>query len=125
MHGAANAPPIIPLGVRPAGSSVSSMLFGAVEAADSPAEPVPPKAAATRGRLNTVDLTPEQSSWLTAVEGLLVDMMSVSRFVREVLCEIILRDIEILSARYMRKMRKSFSKMHWDDEGEGAEVDIL
>lgn len=120
LHGAAGAP-------NPKAPSVSSRLFGAVSDGDHDTEGVPdppeiPKAV-TRGRLNTVDLTPDQSSWLAALECLLVDMMSVSRFIREVVCEIILRDVEALTARYMKKMRKSFSKMHWDDEGENYEAD--
>lgn len=90
--------------------------------------PKPIKAMAprltTRGRLNTIDLAPEQQQWLSVVEDMLIDMMSVSRFIREVICEIVLRDLEHLTARYMRKMRKSFSRMHWDDDGENPEQDM-
>jgi hypothetical protein len=37
---------------------------------------------------------------------------------RDVVCEILLRDTEFLLERYLRKMRKSFSRMYWDDEPE-------
>lgn len=58
------------------------------------------------------------SHWNQAIESLLINMISVSMCIQEVFCEIILRDIDILTKRYMRKMRKSFSIMHWDDPDE-------
>jgi hypothetical protein len=36
----------------------------------------------------------------------------------EVVCEILLRYCEYLQDRYMRKMRKSFSRMNWDDDAD-------
>ena len=37
-----------------------------------------------------------------------------ARFLQEVVCELVLRDLESLLERYLRKMRKSFARMHWD-----------
>jgi hypothetical protein len=43
-------------------------------------------------------------------------MNFTSQFIRDVVCELLLRDTEYLLDRYMRKMRKSFSRMYWDDD---------
>jgi len=47
-------------------------------------------------------------------EKILEDLHSISIFMRDVVCEILLRDIESLMERYLNKMRKSFSRMYWD-----------
>lgn len=47
-------------------------------------------------------------------EKILEDLHSISLFMRDVVCEILLRDIESLMERYLNKMRKSFSRMYWD-----------
>ena len=39
----------------------------------------------------------------------------VSRSFNNVVCEILLRDIQNLIERYLRKMRKSFARMYWDE----------
>lgn len=42
-------------------------------------------------------------------------------FIRETICEILLRDTEMLLLRYLRKSRKGFCRMHWDvDEGDSS-----
>ena len=35
---------------------------------------------------------------------------------RDIVCEIIWRDVQRLLERYLRKMRKSFARMYWDDD---------
>jgi hypothetical protein len=52
------------------------------------------------------------------VQEILVELKSISFFMRDVICEVLLRDTEFLLERYLRKMRKSFSRMYWDDEPE-------
>lgn len=45
---------------------------------------------------------------------------------REVICDLLLREVEQLIERYFRKMRKSFSRMRWDDEaGEVSATDFM
>ena len=51
-------------------------------------------------------------------------MCSIAMFIREVLCEMILRDVELLTLRYIKKMRKSFSRMYWDEDGGGTDVEL-
>jgi DnaJ-domain-containing protein 1 len=48
-------------------------------------------------------------------------IINISTSLRDVVCELLLRDIEQLLDRYLRKMRKSFSRMHWDEDG--GEID--
>lgn len=55
------------------------------------------------------------STYLDAVR---VELFKVSAFLRDVLCELLLRDTEQLLERYMVKTRKSFARMYWDDEVE-------
>lgn len=45
-------------------------------------------------------------------------LLEVSGLYRDVICEIILRDLENLVERYIKKMRKSFARMYWDEETE-------
>ncbi len=77
----------------------------------------------------TSALTPSQKSIVAQSEWIakrIVDikvamdaLAIISVFVREVVCEILLRDVEALMVRYLSKMRKSFSRMFWDeDEGQ-------
>jgi hypothetical protein len=68
-------------------------------------------------------LTPDQAWWLYSLEGLLVELLGISFFMRNCICELLLRDIEALVSRYMRKMRKSFVRMHWDDGDGELELD--
>lgn len=39
----------------------------------------------------------------------------------QVVCAIVLRDLEGLVDRYLRKMRKSFARMYWDEDYEDYE----
>ena len=40
---------------------------------------------------------------------------------QHVFCEIMLRDVEYLLCRYLKKMRKSISRLHWDvDNNDGS-----
>jgi len=53
-------------------------------------------------------------------------MMMYDRPNRQVVCAMVLRDLEGLVDRYLRKMRKSFARMYWDqdyDDYEEAEED--
>ena len=51
----------------------------------------------------------------------MANIINISTLMRDVVCELFLRDIEQLLDRYLRKMRKSFSRMHWDEDG--GEID--
>ncbi|CAB1117750.1 unnamed protein product [Ectocarpus sp. CCAP 1310/34] len=55
------------------------------------------------------------------MDELLVELHLVSSFMREVVCAIVLRDLESLVDRYLRKMRKSFARMYWDGDYEDYE----
>ncbi|CAN0346027.1 unnamed protein product [Pylaiella littoralis] len=55
------------------------------------------------------------------VDELLVELYLVSSFMREVVCAMVLRDLEGLVDRYLRKMRKSFARMYWDEDYEDYE----
>ena len=37
----------------------------------------------------------------------------------------ILRDLDQLMERFLKKMRKSFSRIYWDDEGEMSASDFM
>jgi hypothetical protein len=52
------------------------------------------------------------------IEELLLELHLIADFMREALLEIVLRDVETLLDRYLRKMRKSFVRMHWDLDDE-------
>ena len=55
---------------------------------------------------------------IVLVELLLGTTLSISSFMREVVCELLLREVGQLVDRYLRKMRKSFTRMHWGDDDE-------
>lgn len=42
------------------------------------------------------------------------ELFKISAFLRDVVCELLLRDTEQLLERYMVKTRKSFARMYWD-----------
>ena len=42
----------------------------------------------------------------------------VSALYRDVVCEVVLRDLQNLVERYIKKMRKSFARMYWDEDAE-------
>ena len=41
------------------------------------------------------------------------------------MCEMIWRDLQRLLERYLRKMRKSFARMYWDDDIEDDDATSL
>ncbi|CAM9941120.1 unnamed protein product [Scytosiphon promiscuus] len=55
------------------------------------------------------------------MDDLLVELHLVGSFMREVVCAMVLRDLEGLVDRYLRKMRKSFARMYWDEDYEDYE----
>lgn len=57
-----------------------------------------------------------QTALVSAIENCLGELHKISLFFRDVVCEMLLRDIETLLTRYLSKMRKSFSRMYWDDD---------
>ena len=46
------------------------------------------------------------------------ELFKISAFLRDVVCELLLRDTEQLLERYMIKSRKSFARMYWDGTAE-------
>jgi hypothetical protein len=46
-------------------------------------------------------------------QELIIELGHISFFMRAVICEIVLRDVETLVERYLKKMRKSFARMDW------------
>lgn len=46
------------------------------------------------------------------------ELFKISAFLRDVVCELLLRDTEQLLERYMTKTRKSFARMYWDGTAE-------
>jgi hypothetical protein len=61
-------------------------------------------------------ISADASTAISVLENLLMAQINVSTFMREVLCELMLRDLEMLLVRHMTKMRKSFSRMYWSDD---------
>jgi hypothetical protein len=51
----------------------------------------------------------QQGVWLLYVENCLFELASVSAFLMQVVCELLLRDVELLTARYMKRLRKDFT----------------
>lgn len=52
---------------------------------------------------------------LTAAD-LYCEVRHISTFMEQTVAEIVIRDVEQLCQRYLRKMRKSFVRMYWDDD---------
>jgi hypothetical protein len=50
----------------------------------------------------------------TYLDPLREELFTISAFLRDVVCELLLRDTEQLLERYMIKTRKSFARMYWD-----------
>ena len=63
---------------------------------------------------NKKPMSPEEEKKVLLLETLLGLVLVISNFMRDVVCELLLREIGQLVERYLRKMRKSFTKMHWD-----------
>lgn len=49
-------------------------------------------------------------------DSILQSLIVISGVIRDVVCEIFLRDAEYLLERYLIKTRKSFSRMYWDQD---------
>lgn len=49
-------------------------------------------------------------------DNILQSLIVISGVMRDVVCEILLRDVEYLLERYLIKTRKSFSRMYWDQD---------
>mmetsp|Transcript_61403 Transcript_61403/g.168575 ORF Transcript_61403/g.168575 Transcript_61403/m.168575 type:complete len:530 (-) Transcript_61403:189-1778(-) len=52
-------------------------------------------------------------------------LLEVSKIFHDVMCEMIWRDLQRLLERYLRKMRKSFARMYWDDDIEDDDTTSL
>lgn len=61
-------------------------------------------------------LSAEESSRLELVTALMTEQHNVSTFMREVVCELLLQDIQQLLAQYSKKMRDSFLALPWEME---------
>ena len=59
-------------------------------------------------------LSADEEKKVLLLETLLGSILVISNFMRDVVCELLLRETGQLVERYLRKMRKSFTKMHWD-----------
>lgn len=53
-------------------------------------------------------------------QGSEVWAVMAARFIHEVVVELLIRDVEGLVERYLRKMRKAFARMEWEDEQQAA-----
>lgn len=51
---------------------------------------------------------------ISDLEKVLAELHRISSFIRDVVCEILMRDVGTLMERYVTKTRKAFSKMFWD-----------
>lgn len=49
------------------------------------------------------------------LENILMMQLSVGAFMQEIVCEVLLRDLQQLLSRYLEKTRKGFSRMHWNE----------
>ena len=61
-----------------------------------------------------LSLSADEEKSVLLLETLLGSVLVISNFMRDVVCELLLREVGQLVERYLRKMRKSFTKMHWD-----------
>ncbi len=53
-------------------------------------------------------------------EVLLNSLRQIAACMKEIVCEMLLRDIEYLLDKYLVYSRKCFSRMHWDEESSSA-----
>lgn len=51
---------------------------------------------------------------VTYLDNIRLELFRLSAFLRDVVCELLLRDTEQLLDRYLTKSRKSFARMYWD-----------
>ena len=80
--------------------------------------PTPPYPGAT-------SILQEISIYEHHLDEILCLLAAIARFMKETILELLLSDLEILLDRYMKKMRKVFARMHWEDEMEGYRADLL
>src|SRR5690606_16610227 len=50
------------------------------------------------------------------LEEISAEHLQIAVFMQDCICELVLRDLEQLLVRYMRKMRKGFSRMYWTED---------
>lgn len=62
------------------------------------------------------DISEIISSKQSLIQDIGIELNFISDFMKNVVCEILLRDVEALLERYLKKTRKGFSRMHWDDD---------
>ena len=69
-------------------------------------------------RARAADASPseEDTQVRQLLDAISVEQTQIAAFMQECVCEIVLRDLEQLMERYLRKMRKSFSRMYWDED---------
>ena len=53
---------------------------------------------------------------LDLLQDVHVVLSIIAVFMRDVICEILLQDVVVLTNRYIEKSRKNFSSMMWDDD---------
>ena len=56
------------------------------------------------------------ASRLDLLQDVHVVLSIIAVFMRDVVCEILLQDVVVLTNRYIEKSRKNFSSMMWDDD---------
>ena len=56
------------------------------------------------------------ASRLDLLQDVHVALSIIAVFMRDVICEILLQDVVVLTNRYIEKSRKNFSSMMWDDD---------
>lgn len=62
----------------------------------------------------------QRSAWTSCVENILFELAFVSAFFTSVVSELLLRDLELLTARYMKKMRQSLASASEDEDDDDA-----
>ena len=67
----------------------------------------------------------ERAAWRGAVESLVLELAFVSAFLMQAVGELLLRDLEVLAVRYMKKLRKSFLVLASFPDDEGGDSGIL
>jgi hypothetical protein len=87
----------------------------------------PPREEEEQGS-STVTPQKDATTWQVASQKERVDAANrekirglltvVSALYRDVVCEVVLRDLQNLVERYIKKMRKSFARMYWDEDAE-------
>ena len=54
------------------------------------------------------------------IEACLTSLCHIAVFMRDVVCNIVLRDMAMLLERFLHSMRKSFARMHWEADVEAG-----